>query len=77
MDIREYIKIKRLPGGSTDECIVINGIVFTKNVAHKQMIRKLHRPRTLLLSCSLEYQRQENRLSSFDSLLQQELKCVY
>ena len=37
MDIREYIKVKKGPGGSIDQCHYYSGVVFTKHVAHKRM----------------------------------------
>ena len=37
MDIRSYIKVKKAPGNTMDECEFHNGVMFTKNIAHKHM----------------------------------------
>jgi 1-phosphatidylinositol-3-phosphate 5-kinase len=72
-DPRFYIKVKRLPdmGSPADSC-VIRGVVAKKNVAHRRMRSAIANPAVLLLSGALEYQRVANKLSSFDTLLDQE-----
>jgi len=55
MDIREYVKIKKIPGGTPVDTEIIGGVVFTKNVVHRKMRTNITRPRILLLECSLEY----------------------
>eukprot|EP01103_Thecamoeba_quadrilineata_P011901 TRINITY_DN2951_c0_g1_i2.p1 TRINITY_DN2951_c0_g1~~TRINITY_DN2951_c0_g1_i2.p1 ORF type:complete len:1587 (+),score=332.98 TRINITY_DN2951_c0_g1_i2:205-4761(+) len=72
IDIRNYMKIKKLGGGTMKDCRYIKGLAFTKNVAHKKMSSYIKNPRCLLLSCPLEYQRVGNKLISFDSLQKQE-----
>jgi hypothetical protein len=69
MDIRTYIKIKKIPNGSKNDCRIVNGIVFTKNVAHKQMATQFKNPKILLLRSSIEYQRMEEKLCSLEPLL--------
>lgn len=39
LDIRPYVKIKLIPGGHRDESRYVDGIVFRKNVTHKNMPR--------------------------------------
>ncbi|EPS61762.1 hypothetical protein M569_13032, partial [Genlisea aurea] len=73
MDPGAYVKIKCLASGSRSESMVIRGVVCTKNVAHRRMTSKIEKPRVLLLGESLEYQRASDALSSFDTLLQQEM----
>lgn len=51
--------------------MVIKGVVFKKNVAHRRMTSKIEKPRIMILGGALEYQRVTNLLSSFDTLLQQ------
>lgn len=53
------------------DCRYVDGVVITKNVTHKKMRSNMANPRILLLSCSLEYSRVENRLLFFDFLLAQ------
>lgn len=72
MDIRQYVKIKKIPGGSKAECTIVNGVGCSKNVAHKKMQQNLVNPTILLLSNSIVYQRIENKLSSLDPIIMQE-----
>ncbi len=53
----EYLRIqvKIIPGGSISDCQYIQGIAFTKIVAHKKMRMDITNPRILLLNCSMEY----------------------
>jgi hypothetical protein len=71
MDIRTYIKIKKLPGvGLTKaDCRIVNGLVFGKNVAHKNMQRDIKTPKILLLRASIEYQRTEEKMCSLEPIL--------
>lgn len=75
MDIRQYVHIKKMPGGNRAECSVVSGVVCTKNVVHKKMRQQLTNPRILLVGSSIVYQRVENKLSSLDPILMQE--CEY
>ena len=72
IDIRKYIKIKKIPGGIPSDSHYVQGIVCSKNVAHKKMVRTIKNPRILLLSFSLEYQRVENQFMSLEPILSQE-----
>ncbi|KAG8380214.1 hypothetical protein BUALT_Bualt07G0170100 [Buddleja alternifolia] len=56
------------PGG-----MVVKGVVCKKNVAHRRMTSKIEKARLMILGGALEYQRVSNALSSFDTLLQQEM----
>jgi hypothetical protein len=76
MDVLPYLKIKTIPGGVPGECKLIHGVAFRKNVAHKKMCSYIVKPRVLLLNCALEYQRIENRLSSIDTVLEQEKEYI-
>ena len=72
IDIRNYVKIKRIPGGLVSESMYINGVVASKTVIHKQMLKPISNPRILLLTFPIEYQRIQNEFVSFDTLLAQE-----
>jgi 1-phosphatidylinositol-3-phosphate 5-kinase len=66
-------QVKRLPDvGAPDDSCVVKGVVAKKNVAHRRMRTDIDDPAVLLLSGALEYQRVANKLSSFDTLLDQE-----
>ena len=73
MDIRNYIKIKKLACSHNEdkkECRIINGLVFTKNVAHKEMRKSLSNPKILLLRSSIEYStRSEEKMCSLEPIL--------
>ncbi|KAG8376278.1 hypothetical protein BUALT_Bualt09G0046600 [Buddleja alternifolia] len=73
MDPGGYVKVKCIARGHRNESMVVKGVVCKKNVAHRRMITKIDKARLLLLGGALEYQRVANHLSSFDTLLQQEM----
>ncbi|CAN6478430.1 unnamed protein product [Victoria cruziana] len=73
MDPGGYVKVKCLASGRRSDSKVVKGIVCKKNVAHRRMTSKIKSPRIFLLGGALEYQRVANLLSSFDTLLQQEM----
>ena len=78
IDIREYVKLKIIPGGNIEESCYIDGIVFRKNVSHKKMLINCikDKPRILILSGGIEFQRTDARLSSMDQLIEQEEKYI-
>ncbi|KAK3013615.1 hypothetical protein RJ639_009318 [Escallonia herrerae] len=73
MDPSEYVKVKCIACGCRRESMVVKGVVCKKNVAHRRMKSKIDKARLLVLGGALEYQRVANHLSSFDTLLQQEM----
>ncbi|XP_062087941.1 1-phosphatidylinositol-3-phosphate 5-kinase FAB1B isoform X2 [Humulus lupulus] len=73
MDPGGYVKVKCIASGHRRESMVIKGVVCKKNVAHRRMTSKVKKARILILGGALEYQRVSNHLSSFDTLLQQEM----
>jgi len=50
LDVRPYVKIKVIPGGSCDECAYISGIVFRKTGTNKQMPREIINPKIMVSS---------------------------
>ena len=72
IDIRNYVKIKKIPGGIISESSYINGVVATKNVLHKQMLEPVENCKILLLTFPLEYQRVENQYMSLEPIVAQE-----
>lgn len=75
-DIQNYVNIKKLPGGSREECGIIRGTSFSKNVAHKGMATKIDNPKILLLECAIIYQRIEAKYISLESL-QMQVKFIH
>ncbi|KAK9468144.1 hypothetical protein V1512DRAFT_203844 [Lipomyces arxii] len=55
IDIRSFVKIKRIPGATPDDTVYLSGVVFTKNLALKAMPREISDAKVMLLSFPLEY----------------------
>lgn len=72
MDIRQYVQMKKVPGGHRGECSIISGLICSKNVAHRGMNAMLAHPKILLLQCGLMYQRVEGKLLSLEPVMLQE-----
>merc|ERR1740138_960477 len=60
VDIKRYIKTEKIPGGELEDCRVLSGVMFNKDVTHNSMRRKIENPRVLLLDCPLEYKKGES-----------------
>ncbi|PFH52314.1 hypothetical protein AMATHDRAFT_140429 [Amanita thiersii Skay4041] len=72
MDVRRYVKIKKIPGGSPHDSEYVDGAVITKNVAHKQMSRFQSHPRIMLVTFPLEFHRIEGQYMHFGQIVRQE-----
>lgn len=72
MDIRHYVKLKRIPGGKPGDTAYISGVVFTKNLALKSMPRRITNPRVLLVTFPIEYQRHQQHFMSLQPVIEQE-----
>ncbi|ORY28463.1 hypothetical protein BCR39DRAFT_534797 [Naematelia encephala] len=72
MDVRAYVKIKKVPGGKISDSEYVDGIVISKNVAHKAMPRRLVNPRIMVVTFPLDYHRVDNQFMSLDPILAQE-----
>ncbi|KAJ7606790.1 hypothetical protein FB45DRAFT_949133 [Roridomyces roridus] len=72
MDVRRYVKIKKIPGGLPSDSEYVDGAVITKNVAHKQMSRLQRNPRVMLVTFPLEYHRVEGQYMHFGQIVRQE-----
>lgn len=60
IDVKRYAKIEKIPGGVLEECQVLDGVMFNKDVTHPQMKREVKNPRVILLDCPLEYKKGES-----------------
>jgi T-complex protein 1 subunit gamma len=60
IDVKRYAKIEKIPGGLLEDCTVLDGVMFNKDVTHPQMLRKIRNPRIILLDCPLEYKKGES-----------------
>ncbi|KAG7099823.1 hypothetical protein E1B28_001632 [Marasmius oreades] len=72
MDVRRYVKIKKVPGGTPQDSEYVDGAVITKNVAHKQMSRDQKNPRVMLVTFPLEFFRVEGQYMHFGQIVRQE-----
>ncbi|KAL8948070.1 MAG: hypothetical protein Q9222_005710 [Ikaeria aurantiellina] len=72
IDIRHYVKLKKIPGGRPDDTLYVSGLVFTKNLALKSMPRSIDHPSILILTFPLEYARHQQHFMSLEPVIRQE-----
>lgn len=72
IDIRHYVKLKKIPGGKPGDTSYIPGLVFTKNLALKSMPRSIQQPKILIITFALEYARHEQHFMSLEPVIRQE-----
>ena len=72
MDIRHFVKLKKIPGGKTSDTSYVSGVIFTKNLALKSMPRRILNPRIVLVTFPIEYQRHQQHLMSLQPVIEQE-----
>lgn len=60
IDTKRYAKVEKIPGGMLEDCTVLDGVMFNKDVTHPQMRREIRDPRIVLLDCPLEYKKGES-----------------
>ncbi|KIK70502.1 hypothetical protein GYMLUDRAFT_972544 [Collybiopsis luxurians FD-317 M1] len=72
MDVRRYVKIKKIPGAAPRDSEYVDGAVITKNVTHKNMSRSQRNPRIMLVTFPLEFSRVEGQYMHFGQIVRQE-----
>ncbi len=72
IDVRNYIKLKKIPGGKPRDTAYVSGIVFTKNVALRSMPRSIPNPRILVITFAIEYARHQTHFMSLEPVIAQE-----
>lgn len=72
IDIRHYIKLKKIPGGRPRDTSYVSGVIFSKNVSLKSMPRNIAHPKILIISFALEYARHQTHFMSLDPVIAQE-----
>lgn len=60
IDTKRYAKVEKIPGGLLEDCKVLDGVMFNKDVCHPGMRREIRNPRVVLLDCPLEYKKGES-----------------
>jgi len=61
IDTKKYAKVEKIPGGCQEDCKVLDGVMFNKDVTHPGMRREIKNPRVVLLDCPLEYKKGESQ----------------
>lgn len=72
IDVRNYIKLKKIPGGRPRDTAYVSGVVFTKNVALRSMPRSIPNPRIVIITFAIEYARHQTHFMSLDPVIAQE-----
>ncbi|KAI9838745.1 MAG: 1-phosphatidylinositol-3-phosphate 5-kinase [Sclerophora amabilis] len=72
IDIRHYVKIKKIPGGRPADTSYVSGVVFSKNLALKSMPRSISHPKIMIITFSIEYQRHHQQFQSLEPVIAQE-----
>jgi len=60
IDLKRFAKVEKIAGGELDNCHVLDGVMFNKDVTHGRMRREIKNPRVVLLDCPLEYKKGES-----------------
>ena len=83
VDVKRYVRIEKIPGGELNDCVVMDGVMFNKDITHQKMRRRIENPRIMLLDCPLEYKKGESQTNveimneeDFNALLRQEEEYV-
>lgn len=61
LDVKQYIKIKKILGGSIEDTYVLDGMFITKDVDSKRMQSVVDNPKIALLVFPLEYLKQKEQ----------------
>ncbi|KAI1178981.1 hypothetical protein F4777DRAFT_535185 [Nemania sp. FL0916] len=72
IDIRHYVKLKKIPGGRPSDTTYVPGVIFTKKLALKTMSRRISNPRVVIISFPIEYQRHQHHFMSLQPVIEQE-----
>lgn len=74
MDVRQYIKFKRIAGGQISDSCYVNGFVLSKQVATKKMSRMLplSNPRVMIVAFPIDFHRADEQFMSLQPVLAQE-----
>jgi 1-phosphatidylinositol-3-phosphate 5-kinase len=73
IDVRCLIKIKKLPGGVPEDCCIVPGEAFTLRVHQRDIVRRLDRPKILLVAGAISCHRDNtNGYVDMESLVSME-----
>ena len=78
IDIKRFAKVEKIPGGSIEDSMVLDGVMMNKDITHPKMARRIENPRILLLDCGLEYTKVIFQISSeIDHFFRVNLKLIW
>ncbi|KAH0536983.1 hypothetical protein FGG08_006185 [Glutinoglossum americanum] len=72
IDIRHYVKVKRIAGGRPGDTSHVSGVVFSKKLALKSMPRSIQNPRIVIIKFPIEYHRHQQHFMSLEPVIAQE-----
>ncbi|KAH0563270.1 hypothetical protein GP486_002166 [Trichoglossum hirsutum] len=72
IDIRHYVKVKRISGGRPGDTSYVSGVVFSKKLALKSMPRSIQNPRIVIIKFPIEYHRHQQHFMSLEPVIAQE-----
>lgn len=61
IDIKNFAKVEKIPGGELSQSRVLNGVMFNKDVTSAKMRRRIENPRIILIDTPLEYRKAESQ----------------
>jgi T-complex protein 1 subunit gamma len=61
LDIKRYARVEKIPGGTLEDCEVLDGVMVNKDITHPKMRRYIKNPRIILLDCPMEYKKGESQ----------------
>lgn len=64
LDIKQYVKIKKVFGGQIEDTNIIDGLFITKNIDSKRMRSRIENPKIALLMFPIEYLKQKEQFIS-------------
>lgn len=72
LDIKQYVKIKKIFGGQIEDTVMVDGIFMTKNVDSKRMAVDIDNPKIAILMFPLEYMKQKEQFISLRTIHSQQ-----
>lgn len=64
LDIKQYVKMKKITGGTIENTMVMDGLFITKNIDLKSMTSKIQEPKIALLVFPIEYLKHKEQFIS-------------
>ncbi|CAE8626886.1 unnamed protein product, partial [Polarella glacialis] len=75
LDVLKYVKIKRVPGGHIRDSLWVDGVVFSRDIAHRKMRSEISDCHVAVLREPLSFDH-DHRLTRLDDLRRQEADFI-